>query len=35
LGLKGAVRCEVSVKELNVNEPLMTCRKELSREPNY
>jgi len=35
LGLKGAVRHQVCVMELNVNAPLMTCRKELSWEPNY
>ena len=28
--LKGVVRHQVCVMELNANEPLMTCRKELS-----
>ena len=32
--VKGVVRHQVSVMELNVNEPLTTCRKDLSRRQN-
>ncbi len=34
VGVKGVVRHQVRVIELNVNEPLATCRKELSGELN-
>ncbi|MEJ7676724.1 MAG: hypothetical protein WKG06_02360 [Segetibacter sp.] len=34
VGVKGVVRHQVSVMELNENEPLKTCRNQQSGEPN-